>query len=129
MGTRSLAFWLAFACVASLHAQSAAPTDAAVADHGPKKCLMKSDASTWQAVGLTAEKTRQAEDIVARANKEYMGRKDDMSRTDEKDEANTYVQELKGLMTTVEYERWKDWCAKNDMDKDDKNKGTNTKTY
>jgi hypothetical protein len=121
MMTKFFSLCTALLCAASLSAQDVAHvtiTTEPIPDHGKVKCLMKSDASTWQTLGLTADKSQQAQAIADRCSKAH-AMKDmddkadkDATKDDRKDEMkDAHVQELKTLLTADEFNKWKEWCG------------------
>ena len=71
-----IAFGVALGCALNANAQSAVAdniTPAVVTTTGgdAHDCIMRADASTWATLGLTAEQTKKANDIVAACKKEH----------------------------------------------------------
>lgn len=82
-------------------------------DNNFTQCLMRSTTSTWQKLGLTDEKSKEAQAIADRCVREHKMNAGGTGGEAVKDGmTETHVQELKTLLTTEEFTKWKNWCGK-----------------
>ena len=114
-----IALCMALGIVAGASAQDLAVATTATPDHSDTKCMMKSTATTWQAIGISAEKSKQAQAIVDRCSKEHAGLTEEQhKKLDPTTGKEAHVKELNSLLTAEEFKRWEEWCSKQDEARD-----------
>lgn len=85
------------------------------------QCLMRSDLASWQALGLTADKAQHAQSIADRCTKEHNAKLEGEGRARPQDElSEMHIVELKNLLSTDEFNKWKAGCGSRTDTKDQK---------
>jgi hypothetical protein len=110
-----IAFAVALGCALNANAQSAvvadnvAPAVVTTSEGGTHDCLMKADASTWASLGLNADQTKKANDIVAACKRDC---EVEMKEKGTHDHAAMvkHEAELKAVLTPEQYTKYQAWC-------------------
>ena len=109
-----IALGVALGCALNANAQSAPlaeNTEATAATHEEvsNDCIMRADASTWTALGLNAEQTKKANEIVASCKRDCEAEMKEKG-THDHPAMQKHEAELKAVLTPEQYTKYQTWC-------------------